>query len=178
MAPALEMDELLGASQHSDYYRHVISNLSDGQREKVLEFANELASNGASEPLSWALSEVTENIAQRARYYVLREFHSSIDDIEGNLDSSSDFCENPQAIFKEICSVIGEESARRFLSAYGKGMLGNCLGIIDEGGFANESLGWSLIEEDADGNPTGRIVSGLHEDWIDFSEQVNPRPLV
>jgi hypothetical protein len=178
MAPVLGLDELLGISKHSDYYRHAISKLSDGQRQRVLEFANELALKGAKEPLSWALSEVEENIAQRARYYALREFHLSAEDIEGSLDSSSDFCENPRAVFKEICNAIGEESARRFLSAYGKGMLSICLGIIDEGGFDNESVGWSLIEEDSDGNATGRIVSGLHEDWIDFSGQVNPGPPV
>jgi hypothetical protein len=139
--------------------------------------AFELHAQGAIEPISWAMSEITENIAQRARYYALREFNLLTENIPANLASSCDFNEDPENIFNDICEAIGKKETEEFLMAYGKGMISIALNIIDYGYSPGATVGWSLTETDADGVPTGRLVSGLHEDWLEFEEQTSTRPL-
>jgi hypothetical protein len=99
------------------------------------------------------------------------------ENISANLNSACDFSDEPENTFKAICNAIGQKETVEFLKIYGKGMISIALNIIDYGRVPSANVGWSLAETDTDGVPTGRLVSGLHEDWLEFGEQTSTRPL-
>ena len=163
------LKELIESSKDSKFYRHAIKKLSPDQQLAIETIASELSEQGATEPLSWAYSEVTENIAQRARFYVLKDFSCLTESVESNISLSSDHDENASAAYQHMCSVMGKDEVDNFLRSYGKGLVSSAIDIIDNGNCGSETLGWILSETDGNGEITGRDIGGLHEDWIDFN---------
>ncbi len=58
-------------SSNKKYYEHIISKLTEEQKEEFESLVTRLEKAGAKTPLSWASSEVTEKIPQFARFLVL-----------------------------------------------------------------------------------------------------------
>jgi hypothetical protein len=120
---------------------------------------------GAPDPATWARSEADENIPQQARYLFLRALWPRNIDAWGREEvirripagarllasgaSSSDLATLVRAVAYEVTFAVVEH--------------------IDEGideEAPDDAPGWALIETDAEGEPTGRHVGGLHEDLL------------
>ncbi|MCG5468924.1 hypothetical protein LADH09A_002825 [Micromonospora sp. LAH09] len=131
-------------------------------RDSAASLAERFKELGAHDPEEWARSEISENIPQLARFMVLRALWR--DAISPWLDASA------------LCDVA---AARRLIAAgadphdvllvarvgaYEAVVAAVC--ILDEGGDPNareSDPGWHLVETDAECNPTGREIGGLHE---------------
>ena len=62
------------------------------------------------------------------------------------------------------------------LLAYGQALGNSFVMAVDEGPSRREDgmPGWVLMETDADDTPSGRLIQGLHEDYLDFATSVAP----
>lgn len=141
----MTLDELIERSDSAAYYGHALSQLVEAQRALFAQYALALHHNGAAKPLSWAHSEVRENIAQRARFYALKELWQSTSDVEGNLYAARDFDHAVEDMFREFSHAIFKARAQAFLQAYGRGLLNMIASVIDDGGCTRDSVGWLLV---------------------------------
>jgi uncharacterized membrane protein YheB (UPF0754 family) len=164
----MKLEDLVQQSKNSDFYRRSIKKLSQKKLQKLEKIAFELHENGASDPISWALSEVEENIAQSARFYFLKELLAVAENIHENV-KSIDFDESLEETYSDICKSVGQEKMDAFLKSYGKDILGAVVNVIDYSS-SSPTVGWQLVETDGEGELTGRGIDGLHEDWLDFNE--------
>lgn len=179
----MTLDDLLALSdpEFAGLWRQLLQAMGEKQRKKVASIALELHALGAQAPLAAALSEVGEDIAQRARFSLLREFRALATDVPRNLDAAADFADDMDVAWQDLCAALGEERATALLRAYGCGLLNLGLDILDDGNAGSKTVGWAVVETDAKGKPTGRRVESLHEDWLDFegvagSETARNRP--
>lgn len=142
----------------------------DGQRQ-LAELAGRLRLAGAADPRSWALSEVSEDIAQLTRFLFLRgvwrRMHSCADD----------------ALATELARKLrqdgaGEEDLRGLVQLALGRLAFDLLYLLDEPDgtawdspperdVADDDRRWHLAEVEPDGRLTGRQVGGLHESWGD-----------
>jgi hypothetical protein len=140
-----------------------LAELDASTRTRAEDLRETFARLGADEPERWARSEVGEDIPQLGRFVSLRAVWRKIErwrdrDAVANLteDASDDAVEiaarmAAQAAFDVALSIVQ--------------ILDN-----EEDTESPEPLpGWLLIECDADGKPTGRVLNGLHESvlWTD-----------
>jgi hypothetical protein len=104
---------------------------------------------------------------------IIKGLYLTARDAEGNVDSGHDFDPNIGNTYQEIATVVGEEKIKQFLVGYGKGLLNNMLGIFDEGNFDYESNdSWLLITHDRETGTPGKPISGLHEDFLEFDDEI------
>lgn len=132
-----------------------------------------MAELGAPDPGSWASSEITEGIAQQARYLVLRRIWAIAitpwrdqqtlllyPSLARLLDNGTD----PGLLAKAIRQVVLEAA-------------GSVICVIDEGfdhTAPGDAPGWALMETHNDGSAmalTGRDVGGLHESLLQTDPQ-------
>jgi hypothetical protein len=133
--------------------------------EALAALTQRMTDLGASEPESWAQSELLEGIAQQARYLVLRKIWRE------TLSPWRD----PQTLRRNatLARLVHEGAGEDLLVEAVRGIVYDAvvtvIGIID-GGFDSEAPddapGWSLTETGLDGNLTGRDVGGLHESLL------------
>ncbi|HJT74163.1 MAG TPA: hypothetical protein VJ720_09095 [Chitinophaga sp.] len=169
-----ELQKYLEQSSDRKYYEHRISTLSETEKERLEQLVIKMANAGAKEPFSWAFSEFREGIPQFARFMVLKGLYQSAYDIEGSIGTGNDFDPHIDTVYKEIADAVGEEKLKGFLINYGKGMLYNMLGILDEGNTDYESEdSWQLMEHNRGSDTLGKPVSGLHEDFLEFEQQLS-----
>lgn len=162
-------------SEHDQkYYRHRLKELSEAQKNELAELVEKLDNAGATKPLSWAWSEVTEGIPQFARFRVLQEIYSAAYDVAGNIDSAEDFGIEADTTYQAISGSLGKEKTDQFLIAYAKGMLYNLIGFLDEGNFEAERDGfsWRLMKTGENGDEMIRGIDGLHEDFMEFDDEI------
>jgi hypothetical protein len=159
-----------------------LAALPNPDREKAEELRRKLHALGAADPESWVRSEISEDLAQFARYLVLRGVWPDQIDIWarapeewiGRLTRTSDkpdryFSEAGQALSKALAAgvSVGDLGAIARVIAYETAF--GVLNRVDEGydpTGGDDAPGWALMETDADGIPTGRSVGGLHEDLL------------
>lgn len=154
-------------------YRHEISRLNEAQQQQLEALVVRMARSGAKKPLDWAWSEFREGIPQWGRFMIIKELYLTARNVEGNVDAGHDFDPNTGKIYQEIAAVLGEERLKQFLVGYGKGLLNNMLGIFDEGNIDYESDdNWLLMTHDRQTGKTGRPISGLHEDFLEFDDEI------
>jgi hypothetical protein len=166
-----QLDELIEQSVNKKMYRHQISSLSSDQQARLLNIAKPLHAAGAAEPLSWAWSELSENIAQSARFFILKELWLAADDVEGTLFEVADEpLSKAQKAIDAAEQAIGKEAFRKLLRDYGHSLMDRSISILDDGGH-DLPIGWRLME-DVDGVLTGRGIDGLHEDSLEFDQQL------
>jgi hypothetical protein len=163
-------------SEHDQkYYRHRLSKISEAQKNELAELVEKLDNAGATKPLSWAWSEISEGIPQFARFRVLQELYRSAYDVAGSIDSAeNDFEIDAGATYQAISGNLGKEKTDQFLIAYAKGMLYNLIGFLDEGNFEAERDGfsWRLMKTDEHGDKMIRGIDGLHEDFMEFDKEI------
>lgn len=120
---------------------------------------------GAPDPTGWAESELHEDIAQQARFLLLRGLWPGLID---RWKSSTAMAAVPAASRLLRAGADPADLATAMRAAAYEAVFG-VLARIDEGHDpeAPQGLpGWLLVEVDAEGNETGREVGGLHEDLL------------
>jgi len=134
-------------------------------RSRAESLRDTFARLGADEPEEWARSQVQENIAQLGRFVFLRAVWREIerwrdpDAVAGLAEGASD----------EAIELAAQAAARAALD-----VASGIVQLIDneEDIESTEPLpGWLLIECEADGKPSGRVLGGLHESVL----QTDPR---
>jgi hypothetical protein len=131
--------------------------------ERDYELPQRMRALGAEDPDGWAASEISEDIAQEARWLVIRqvrdavtwtdEIFRSLPGVPQLLDAGAD-----PAVLLAALREVARESAFAVLD------------VIDEGydpDAPDDAPGWALMEvrtQDDDVAFTGREVGGLHED--------------
>ena len=137
------------------------------------ELVQKLVRAGATEPKAWAQSEVKENIPQFARFLVLKNLFKIALDVESSLLCANDFSDISSQ-WEEIKGKVGEDTFMDFLQNYSLGLISQVIDVLDSGNpeLEEDGVGWILAEANGDGELTGRFIEGLHEDALDFMEQV------
>jgi hypothetical protein len=158
------LERLINASSDPDYYRHELKELDSSDKTRLQELAARLERAGAAQR---ALSEVTENIAQTARFFALRDLCAAARSVKEVLDCCD--ADDASAVSGALLKAGADRaSLDRLVLAIAKSTVWHCLTAIDEGGLADDApVGWTLAETDDQGKLTGRLVGGLHEDAQD-----------
>ncbi|KPE52842.1 hypothetical protein [Chryseobacterium indologenes] len=172
-----QLDQLSGSNRK--YYEFEFSKLNEEEKRRLEELVQRMVQSGARKPLDWAWSEFREGIPQWARFMILKEMYLSAHDVAGNIDAAEEFNPEMSRNYDEMGSVIGTEKLHQFLTGYAKGMLYNMLGIFDEGNFDYESNdSWILMTQNRKTDEPGKPISGLHEDFLEFEEQIEIPPQI
>ncbi|GEJ32479.1 conserved hypothetical protein [Flavobacterium psychrophilum] len=161
-------------SADKEYYKKQISKLTDNQKEEFESLVIRLENAGAKNPLSWANSEVSEKIPQFGRFLVLKSLFDIARSTEDNISMAVDFDEDIEDKFEEIKEKVGQEKLFDFLKSYSKGMIYNIIGLLDEGNLEvdRDKISWALLKTDDNFEPTGQIIQGLHEDFLEFENEI------
>jgi len=142
-----------------------LRSLDESDRAAALVLRDRLAALGAEDAESWARSEVSEGIPQQARFLVLRRLWRAAVDTwaaPGALDRLP-------AAGRLLDAGVDRSDLVRVARAVALQAALDVVVAIDEGYDAEapeDCPGWQLVETDADENPTGRAVGGLHEDFL------------
>jgi len=161
-------------SEYKEFYEKKISELTDQQKEEFESLVIRLENAGAKNPLSWASSEVSEKIPQFGRFLVLKSLFDIAKSTEDNLSKAGDFDEEIEDKFEEIKEKIGEEKLFDFVKSYSKGIIYNIIELLDEGNRETDrdKISWTLMKTDENFEPTGQIIQGLHEDFLEFEDEI------
>jgi hypothetical protein len=163
------LEEYLSTSEHAGFHRQNLKEFSEAEKQKALEMAQRLEADGCIDPLSWVMSELRENIAQTARFGVLREMFRATQSSPAWLEEIGGNDQRFQKIRQAINAVIPESDLEYFTRALCKGFGFDFLMLLDDCPQADGMPSWGLKEFDAAGDETGRFISGLHEDYEDFA---------
>lgn len=151
------------------------------QERRIRELAELFRDLGADDWEGRARSEVEENVPRLAAFLALRKMwrHAMpwIDDPSGWIEVVAEEADDPNAPFPDAGAAV-----RRMIEAgvdpddvltlarmVAVGTLFSTLHTIDDGmdqSAPDGSPGWRLVETDSDGEPTGRVVSGLHKEVL------------
>ncbi|QIG04494.1 hypothetical protein [Proteus sp. ZN5] len=136
------------------------------------DLCEQLKAAGATNPKSWANSELQENIPQFARFLVLKGLTDIYRDVEGNLSEMDIYSDEAIEIHQKLASQFNEPELKELLHFYGKSIIGKVIDMLDQGYLydVNDNIGWSLMELDNKGTTTDRLIQGLHEDFLEFEE--------
>ncbi len=167
-----KVEDYINQSESSYFYKKEYEALSKEQKERVKQLAVELDNEGAKDPISWAMSEVKENIPQFSRFLFLKGIFDIIDDVEGNIGLADDIDESyDEDIFEILAKLeeqIGKKECYDFLKSFSKGVIWQVLNFIDDGNYNSEGKPmWNLKEYE-----TERFINGLHENFNDFEEEL------
>ncbi len=168
------IEKYIEQSEDKGYYSEEISKLNEEQKKQLEILLQKLDDCGAKDPLSWAHSEVRENIPQFARFLFLKGVFEIIDDTEENMaladDVDEDYAEDIFEVSEKLEEAIGSEELNEFLKSYTRGVVWQVLNHIDEGNYNNKSLPeWSLKETS---NSANRNIGGLHESFNEFKDEL------
>ena len=159
-----------------------LASLPAAERAKALSLIEQFRALGATDPEGWARSEISEDIAQLARFVFLRPLWPLLIDhwvekqgwIHESVRSARS---DPEGIFADagfaLDRLLAAGASRADIAAVARKVAYETVfGVInqlDEGGDplgASNVPGWRLIESGADVEETGRSVEGLHEDLL------------
>jgi hypothetical protein len=168
--------KLVAQSSNRKYYEHRISQLSEDRQQQLETLCEGLEAAGAKRPLDWALSETDEGIPQFARFRVLQELYQAANSVTNNVDSAEyDFGFNATETYETMAKAIGKKQLDDFLIAYGKGISYNLVTMLDEGNPESERDGfsWRLMKTNLPGDEMLKGIDGLHEDFMEFGDQID-----
>jgi len=125
---------------------------------------------GCGDSRSWVNSELGEDLPQFARFLVLRDVHALADDVEGALSEALFDRPELEQTLAALRGAVDPQAPHALLRAYGKALGNSFVMAVDEGPAMREDgmPGWVLMETGVDDEPTGRVVQGLHKDYMDF----------
>jgi hypothetical protein len=129
------------------------------------ELAERLRDLGAPDPAGWAASEAREGIPQQARFLFLRAMWPDVIDRW----SSEDAIRKLPVGARLLDGGASVTDVARLLRGVAYETAFAVVDRVDEGydpAAPDDAPGWTLIETDREGNATGRIVGGLHEDLL------------
>jgi hypothetical protein len=159
------------------WHAEVIASLPEADRRRLAELTEHLREAGATDPESWALSEVRQNITQTTRFLYLRgvwrRMHSCAD----------------EALASPLASKLrhdgaSEDQLREFAQRALGRLAFDLFYLLDEPGgtswdtrpaqdVADGDRRWQLREIEPDGRLSGRDVGGLHESLADTDPENN-----
>lgn len=150
------------------------STFTDVQKEEYESLVMRLGNAGAKNPSSWASSEVTEGLPQFARFLVLKSLFDIAKSTDDNIAMAADFDDELDEKYNTIKDAVGEEKLLSFLTAYSKGIIYNVIGLLDEGNQESDrdKISWTLMKTDENFESTGQIIQGLHEDFLEFEDEI------
>lgn len=142
------------------------------ENSRFKDLCEQLKAAGATNPKSWANSELQENIPQFARFLVLKGLTDIYRDVEGNLSEIESYSDEATEAHQKLASQFDEQELKELLHFYGKSIIGKVIDMLDQGYLydVNDNVGWSLMELDNKGTTTDRLIQGLHEDFLEFEE--------
>lgn len=157
------LDRLVAASEHSTYLSRSLEKLTEAERAKVAELARKLEIAGCDQALSAALSEVTENIPQSARFAVLQTLKNdlgsfTIEDIQLEAEPEA------AAQIEAAIAAVGTELLDQIVREVGRQAGWLVALMLDESQPPEGMPNWTLYEADEQGRSTGRIIQGVHEE--------------
>ncbi|MCW3820872.1 hypothetical protein ONA91_41270 [Micromonospora sp. DR5-3] len=139
-----------------------LATLPPDVRDSAVSLAGRFRELGAEDPEEWARSEISENIPQLARFMVLRALWREA--ISPWMDASN--LSDVAAAQRLIDAGADPHDVLLVARAGAYEAVVAAVGIIDGCGDPNareSDPGWHLVETDAECNPTGREIGGLHE---------------
>lgn len=141
---------------------------SKSDRRAALTAAMQAA--GCTAPKDWVNSELREDIPQFARFLMLQEVHQLADAVEDGLAEALFDRPDLEQTLDAARAALGPAALHDLFRAYAKALGNSFVMVLDEGPStaSADTPGWQLMETDAEGEPTGRLVQGLHEDYLDF----------
>ncbi|HCN44003.1 MAG TPA: hypothetical protein DIS95_16625 [Proteus vulgaris] len=142
------------------------------ENSRFMYLCEQLKTAGATNPKSWANSELQENIPQFARFLVLKGLTKIYRDVEGNINEMDIYSDEATEVYQKVASQFDEKALKELLHFYGKSMISKVINMLDEGYLydVNDNVGWSLMELNDKGTTTDRLIQGLHEDFLEFEE--------
>ncbi|MEQ5393350.1 hypothetical protein EHE21_17425 [Proteus sp. GOKU] len=142
------------------------------ENSRFKDLCEQLKAAGATNPKSWANSELQENIPQFARFLVLKGLTDIYRDVEGNLSEIESYSDEATEVHQKLASQFDKQELKELLHFYGKSIIGKVIDMLDQGYLydVNDNVGWSLMELDNKGTTTDRLIQGLHEDFLEFEE--------
>jgi hypothetical protein len=158
-----------------------LDSLDSETRIKARKMIARMKELGAEEPGVWVESEITEDIAQMARFLILRRLWNDLDAwhsdsriwvereiAETEKKPENSFSEAGLALKRMVEAGVSLEDIGKVAQMVAYEATFNVLNLIDECGDPDEEgedlPGWMLVETNAEGAMTGRAVIGLHED--------------
>jgi hypothetical protein len=143
--------------------------------ERLIQIMTEL---DAPDPEGWVKSEIEENIAQFARYVVLRRLWTDVIDswrdrtvwIERMIEDAEKyptgyFADAGIALKRALDAGVGVDDIGAVARFVAYESVSGVLQTVDEGydpDLEDDSPSWALVELDTNGDPTGRDLGGLH----------------
>jgi len=160
--------------------------------QRIIELAQLFKQIGADDPLSWAQSEIEEDIPQLARFVFLRAAWQRViseDDtnwIDHAIENSVRHPTSPGAgIGPALKNLLNLGASRQDLTELVRviqfELLFALCNLLDNPGELEPELGdlgWELHEIDQYGHPTQRLVQGLYESVLSMDptgREMRPR---
>lgn len=142
-----------------------LNSLDERQRASAERLRARFEALGVADADDWAKSEVVEDLPHLACLVLLRSlWHGPID---GWADPGA-FDQLPAAQ-RLLATGAGKEDLVRLARAVAYETAFATLDELSSGRNVNGlglNIGWTVVESGADGAPTGRALSGLHEDLL------------
>ena len=134
-----------------------------------------LENAGAKNPLNWASSEVSEGIPQFGRFLLLKTLFDLAKSTKDIIAIGADFDDSLDQKYNEIKNAVGADKLNDFLNSYSKGMIYNVISVVDDGNVNcdRDKVSWNLMMTDENDELTGQIIQGLHEDFINFEDEIS-----
>ncbi|MGW4382283.1 hypothetical protein [Kitasatospora sp. NPDC004531] len=142
-----------------------LSGLAPSKRAAAESLRTQFEALGAADASAWARSEIDENRPQLARFLLLRSLWRGA--IDGWADPGA--LEQVAAARRLLDAGADREDLVLLARAIAYEAVFAVVDELDCGGDVNVSgvdVGWSVMESGEDGRPTGRPLSGLHEDLL------------
>ena len=166
-------------------YDEWLAKLPEAERERTLKLVAQFKEFGAHEAEDWARSEIHEDLAQLARFVVLNSlWRDQIDMFTVYTDAWLAMCrsdagrslpiyEDGAAALKNIQAAgVAKEDLGKLARWIAYLVTFGVITRIDAGydPKAKTAPHWKLMEFTPNGEPTGRVVGGLHESLLEFEE--------
>lgn len=160
--------------EEKKYYEKSIEDFTSTQKEELESLVIRLENAGAKKPLPWAMSEIGEGIPQFGRFLVLKSLFEIAKSTEDNVSLTFDFDKNMQDVYAEITAAVGEQKLLGFLTSFSKGIMYNVIELLDDGNLNidKDKISWELIETDENLESKGKAISGLHESFLGFENEI------
>lgn len=165
MAPSLTVGHAVVVSDPQPPWQEWLNSLDVPRKAAAESLCAQFSSLGVTDPVDLIKSEVMEDLPQLARFVLLRNlWHGAIDGWTepGSLDQLP-------AGQRLLAAGTDREDLVRLVRAVAYEAVFATLDELDAGGDLNVSgveAGWVVMESGEDGSPTGRTLSGLHEDLL------------
>ncbi|GHJ47376.1 hypothetical protein Cs7R123_47180 [Catellatospora sp. TT07R-123] len=148
-----------------------LEGLTDQDRERAEGMLQNLRAMGCDDPLSWARSEMSEDIAQVARFRFLHRLRPQM------IDTWQRDVDGLWPVERAIADGVRREDLVRLARHVAAETVHAVLYHLEDDGMhgplADRLPFWRLMEVDGAGRPTGRGVGGLFESLADPDDDLD-----